>query len=66
MADTPQSKGSLRELIRKIEADHILTEDELRQMHIEVMRDGVVTEEERQLFTEAVVRLRRRRQRDNM
>jgi len=55
----------LKELIRRIEEDDVLTEQELRQMHVQVMRDGTVSEEERKLFEEAVVRLRRKRRRNN-
>jgi len=53
--------SDLKELIRRVEEDQVLTETELRELHIQVMRDGVVSEEEKKLFEAALIRLRRKR-----
>ena len=55
----------LEKLIRRIEEDDVLTEGEVRELHVQVMRDGVVSEEEKKLFEEAIKRLRRQRGRSD-
>lgn len=53
-----QDVRTLKRLIRSVEADGLLSEDELRRLHQQIMHDGAVTGAERRLFEKALKRLK--------
>ena len=53
-----QDVRTLKRLIRSVEADGLLSEDELRRLHQQIMHDGAVTGAERHIFEKALKRLK--------